>query len=319
MLAVLSPRLFGYVLLYVGHCAVATVAVCGFGSWGMPHQISPLPHGPTPSQTEVSSTMGESIRPSSFHNPTLSANKHFVHICRSSLLAAADGLTDGSGDRRTSPFNGIERLLSRAVVPKTKSLRVSATTFPTACLCTSQGRLQKDIRYPSRTVAIRKGNTVKLGYYVPSMEKKKTVRCNQSTFYPKRDFPQRQDRFHVFTRMICHGRCFFVLNVVHYSLFVQWNRLSGDREIENVPGKLILKLKGWMTCSWSEKKEPKKGQKKCSWRENWYVVSDFVPRPVGFIRKKCTCFPIGDVCDRRRERYNRVYVLSRVRTNRVSL
>ena len=173
MLAVLSHRLFGYVLLYVGHCAVATVAVCGFGSWGMPHQISPLPHGPTPSQTEVSSTMGESIRPSSFHNPTLSANKHFVHICRSSLLAAADGLTDGSGDRRTSPFNGIERLLSRAVVPKTKSLRVSATTFPAACLCTSQGRLRKDIRYPSRTVAIRKGNTVKLGYYVPSMEKKK--------------------------------------------------------------------------------------------------------------------------------------------------
>ena len=35
--------------------------------------------------------------------------------------------------------------------------------------------------------------------------------------------------------------------------------------------------------------------------------------------KKCTCFPIGDVRDRRWERYNRVYVLSRVRTNRVSL
>ena len=52
----------------------------------------------------------------------------------------------------------------------------------------------------------------------------------------------------------------------------------------------------------------------CSWRENWYVISDFVPRPV-----RLTCFPIGDVRDRRRERYNRVYVLSRVRTNRVSL
>ena len=75
-----STRLFGYVLLYLGRCAVATVAVCGFGSWslvfdcGMPRQISPLP--PTPSQTEVCSTitMGESIhekayiqvRPSSF-------------------------------------------------------------------------------------------------------------------------------------------------------------------------------------------------------------------------------------------------------------
>ena len=33
VLAVLSPGLFGYVLLYLGHCAVATVAVCGFGNW----------------------------------------------------------------------------------------------------------------------------------------------------------------------------------------------------------------------------------------------------------------------------------------------
>ena len=80
VLAVLSPGLFGYVLLYLGHCAVATVAVCGFGSWslvfhcGMARQISPLPS--TPSQTEVCSPMGESIRPSSFHNPTPSANKH---------------------------------------------------------------------------------------------------------------------------------------------------------------------------------------------------------------------------------------------------
>ena len=35
--------------------------------------------------------------------------------------------------------------------------------------------------------------------------------------------------------------------------------------------------------------------------------------------KKCTCFPIGDVRDRRRERYNQGYVLSRVRNDRVSL
>ena len=39
---------------------------------------------------------------------------------------------DCSGERRTSPFSGIERSLSRAVVIKTKSLPVSATTFPTA-------------------------------------------------------------------------------------------------------------------------------------------------------------------------------------------
>ena len=48
VLAVLSSGLFGYVLLYLGHCAVATVAVFGFGSWalvfhcGLPRQISPL-------------------------------------------------------------------------------------------------------------------------------------------------------------------------------------------------------------------------------------------------------------------------------------
>ena len=115
-------------LLYLGHCADATVAVCGFGSWalvfhcGLPRQISPLP--PTPSQTEVCSTMIESIRLSSFHNPTLR---------RTNLPLLAIGRhADCSGERRTSPFNGIERSLSRAVVIKTKSLTVSTTTFPTA-------------------------------------------------------------------------------------------------------------------------------------------------------------------------------------------
>ena len=52
------------------------------------------------------------------HNPTLSANKHVVQICRSSLSAAADGLADGSGERRTSPVTGIERSLSRAAPPR---------------------------------------------------------------------------------------------------------------------------------------------------------------------------------------------------------
>ena len=131
VLALLSPGLFGYVLLYLGHCAVATVAVCcGFGSWslvfhcGMARQISPLP--PAPSQTEVCSTMLGSIRPSSFHNPTPSANKHVVP------LLAIGCRADCSGERRTSPFNGIERSLSRAVIVKTKSLPVSASTLPTA-------------------------------------------------------------------------------------------------------------------------------------------------------------------------------------------
>ena len=59
----------------------------------------------------------------------LSANKHVVQICRSSQSAAVQTV---QAERRTSPFNGIERSLSRAVVIKTKSLPISATTFPTA-------------------------------------------------------------------------------------------------------------------------------------------------------------------------------------------
>ena len=42
-------------------------------------------------------------------------NKAKKQICRSSLSAAADGFADGSGERRTSPVNDIERSLSRAV------------------------------------------------------------------------------------------------------------------------------------------------------------------------------------------------------------
>ena len=85
------------------------------------------------------------------HNPTLSANKHVVQVCRSSLSAAADGLADGSCERRTSLVNGIELKIAqscRKVVPK--SLPVSATTLPTALsFYIAQGRLRKNIRYPS--------------------------------------------------------------------------------------------------------------------------------------------------------------------------
>ena len=34
-----------------------------------------------------------------------------------------------------------------------------------------------------------------------------------------------------------------------------------------------------------KKKRTKERAKKCSWRENWYVISDFVPRSVRLIRK----------------------------------
>ena len=52
LLAVLSPRLFGYVVLYLGRCTVATVAVCGFGSWSLGVSLraakSNLPSSPNP-------------------------------------------------------------------------------------------------------------------------------------------------------------------------------------------------------------------------------------------------------------------------------
>ena len=115
VLAVLSPRLFGYVLLYLGRCAVATVAVCGFGSWslvfhcGLPRQSSLLPQPPLKHQ--CAPRFGESIRPSSFHNPTLSANKHAVQIYRSSLSDATQTV-QGSVEPRLSTA-----LKDRSVVP----------------------------------------------------------------------------------------------------------------------------------------------------------------------------------------------------------
>ena len=135
VLAVLSPGLFGFVLLYLGRCAVATVAVfcCGFGRWfwcftAGCHVKSPLfPDPPIPSQTDV--CWRKHTRPSTFHNPMLSANKQVVQICRSSQSAAVQTV---QVERQTLPFNGIERSLSRAVVIKTKSLPIFATTFPTA-------------------------------------------------------------------------------------------------------------------------------------------------------------------------------------------
>ena len=151
---------------------------CGFGSWalvfhcGLPRQISPSSPN-TPPKQKCAPRWEKSIRPPSFYNPTLSANKQVVQICRFSLFSAADGLADGSGEHRTSPFNGdaqswngIERLLTRAVVPQ--PLSVSATTFPTVLsLYIAQGRLRKNIRYPScgTAVVIWKGKIHQLGLF----------------------------------------------------------------------------------------------------------------------------------------------------------
>ena len=107
----------------------------GFGvSLRVATSISPLPRIP---QSPLKQTCAPRFRkhmhtrPSTFYNPILSANKHVVQICRSSQSAAVQTV---QVERRTSPFNGIESSLSRAVrvVIKTKSLPISATTFPTA-------------------------------------------------------------------------------------------------------------------------------------------------------------------------------------------
>ena len=102
------------------------------------------------------------------HNPTLSANKHVVQICRSSLSAVADGLADGSGERRTSPVNGIELKIAqscRKVVPKSPLPR-----FQQRCLSTSRRDACERISaiqavLKGRTMAIRKGNKHQLGLF----------------------------------------------------------------------------------------------------------------------------------------------------------
>ena len=74
------------------------------------------------------------------HNPTLPANKHVAQICRSSLSAAAKSLADGSGERRTSPVNGIERSLSCAVQYSQSLCPSPLPRFQQRCPCTSRTR-----------------------------------------------------------------------------------------------------------------------------------------------------------------------------------
>ena len=132
VLAVLSPGLFGFVLLYLGHCVVATVTVCGFGRWvlvfdvdsGLPRQISPQ----SPLKQRCAPRWEKAYKTVVYHgNPTLSANKHVVQICRSSLSAAVHTV---QVERRTSPFNGFERSLCRAVVIKTKLITLTPRARP---------------------------------------------------------------------------------------------------------------------------------------------------------------------------------------------
>ena len=62
---------------------------------------------------------------------------------------------------------------------------------------------------------------------------------------------------------------FSVLNVIHYSLFVRWNRLSGHRELENVPEfEIDIEIQLFDDMLGIRKKWTKESAKECSWREN---------------------------------------------------
>ena len=145
--------------------------------------------------------------------------------------------------------------------------------------------------------------------------KKKGTFLNQSTFYPKSVLTGRTgstcSRERSATGDVFPSWMSFITRFSYPEIAFQGIvNLKTCWEIE------IESERQWVTCLWSEKKKnQKKGQKSAPGGKiagNWYVISDFVRRSVRLIRNKCTCFPIGDVRGRRRERYNRVYVLSRI-------
>ena len=74
-----------------------------------------------------------------------------------------------------------------------------------------------------------------------------------------------------------------VLNVVHYSLFVRWNRLSGHRELENVPGNWNRNWKvGWHARD-QKKKNQRKGKK--------VLLEGKLVRNIRFCATFCTSYP----------------------------
>ena len=77
-------------------------------------------------------------------------------------------------ERRTSPFNGIERSLSRAVVIKTKSLPISATTFPTAL---SLQNWVNDLQFLTRILTSFKG------FYWPKARRKDVQKSSDISVY----------------------------------------------------------------------------------------------------------------------------------------
>ena len=113
----------------------------------------------------------------------------------------------------------------------------------------------------------------------------KKVRTNQSTFYPKRDFPHWQDRFHVFTWTICHGRCFsawmaFITRFSYGEIAFQGVvNLKTCREIE-------IKTKRLDHMLVIRKKRTQKRAKKCPWGGGGELV-----RNIRFCATFCMYYP----------------------------
>ena len=122
--------------------------------------------------------MGEGMRPPSFHNPTLSANKHVVQICRFSPSARCRRwpyrrvrwASNLASQRRRTKLKRHWKIAQSCHSP-TVSGRLR-TTFPTALslyIAPRQGRLRKDIRYRScfqrQNCCIWKGKIHQLGLF----------------------------------------------------------------------------------------------------------------------------------------------------------
>ena len=94
---------------------------------------------------------GVSLRDATSNHPSSPnplSNRSVLHDGRKhkTVVSSQPNASPFNGEAQSG--NGIERSLSRVVVPP--SLPVSATAFPTALsVYIAQGRLRKDIRYPS--------------------------------------------------------------------------------------------------------------------------------------------------------------------------
>ena len=116
VLAVLSPGLFGFVLLYCGRCAVASVAVCGCGRWfgvslrAATSNLPSSPDHPIPSQTDVCSSIQDRRLFTIQCSPRISTSYNFAVprsrlSCRLFRLSVEPCLSTALRDRSVVPWS----------------------------------------------------------------------------------------------------------------------------------------------------------------------------------------------------------------------